>query len=139
MWVREHIQVVGKTMSSPSCLPSLPLLALFFLVVECSWHILTISFSVFKLNSSRILLVSLVGNSRGKQKGKSVHKMILVSCLSSCHNLSRLLAGSGCLLCFDLAPRHFPDLKPGSVNACHLTRHEADKWDSSRFTAWRWC
>jgi hypothetical protein len=65
-------------------------------------------------------------------------KMVLVVCLRSCHNLSSLLAWSGCPPCFDLAPRLVSDLRLDSVNACHLTRHEADNWESPRFSAFGW-
>jgi len=40
--------------------------------------------------------------------------------------MGSLFAGSVCLPGFDLAPRHFSDLRLGPVNACHLTMRAAD-------------
>ena len=38
-----------------------------------------------------------------------------------------------CSCCFDLAPELGRRLEAGSVKACGLTMHEADKWESPRF------
>ncbi len=65
-------------------------------------------------------------------------KMVLVSCLSACHNLGSRFAKSVCPWCFDLAPRHFSGRKAGSVNACRLTPHAADGGYAPRFSAFVW-
>ena len=39
------------------------------------------------------------------------------------------------MACFDLAPRVLWRLGVESVNAFHLTQHEADNWESARFLA----
>ncbi len=60
-------------------------------------------------------------------------KLTIASCLLSCHNRGSRFARSVCPLGFDLAPRHFPDLRLGPANACRLTMRAPDKWESARF------
>ncbi len=138
-WVRGHIRVIGKTLPLPSCPPSMPLPVLSFLAVESFRKVLAISFSFLK--STCILYPARFARLEIERQRVGVDrfiKMVLVSCLPSCHNLGSLFAWSVCPPCFDLAPKPFSDLKPGSVNACHLTRHAADGGYVPRFLAFVW-
>ena len=119
--------MVGKIVSVQSCPPSRSLLILFFLAVESFRRVVAISFSVLNLNHiSYPARFARWQIERQRVCLDPFTKTALVVCLSACHNLGNLLAGSGCLPCFDLAPRHVSDLRPGPVNAFHLTRHGAD-------------
>jgi hypothetical protein len=139
MWVREHIRVVVKTMSFPSCLPSQPLLALFFLAVESFRQILAISFSVLKsYHNSYLARFAREQVENQMVCADRLSKMVVAICLPACHNIGSLLAKSSCPRCFDLAPKHFSGLKFGPVKACHLTRHAVDGGDAPRFSSWFW-
>ncbi len=128
--------MIGKTLSVQPCPPCMPLLALFFLVVESFRKVLAISLLFPKLS----YFPYLARFARWQIENQMVcidlsRKLVVASCPPVCHNSGSLFAGSVCPLCFDLAPRHGSDLKPGPVNACHLTRHAADGGYVPRFLA----
>ncbi len=131
--------MAAKTMSWPSCPPTAPLPSMLFFVVECLYQILALSFSFLQVRCvSYLAHFARLEIERQRICMDPFPKMVLVSCLLSCHNASDRFALLACPQAFDLALMPFPDLKAGSVNACRLTMRAADKWESPRFQAVCW-
>ena len=118
----------ANTARRPGRLPCFCLQCIFF--VESGRHI----DHVFRLSYFSSQQVSLVRRMLVKYIASICHQMVVAACLPSCHNIStcrspKSLARGGSTSLREFGQR----LKADPVNACHLTRRAADKWDSPRF------